>query len=177
MLTLGAAAAADGKHYPATFCQHHSNPDQPSESRMLTSQFGRIINDANRALTVVCPIIRDSLRGGGIDRVKVWGIHRNCPPSTPEFSECPGTNRCIFRVMTETGDTIRTTRTGNMVRIDEQTPQNTGNTRFIAVNFSDIDVRDFTNANALGTGSTYVLTCTISRDAELSSYYVGERTE
>ncbi len=169
------AQAADGKTYPATVCERWNAPENAPRSAMAVSQFGRIINQSNnQRLGIVCPIVRDSMRGK-IERIKAWGIHRNCA-GRGEGQTCPGNSRCTFRIMQMSGDQARSSSPAAnepMVRVDESQQA----AAIIAVGWVNLSVPDFTSANGTGpSGSTFVLFCRLAPGAELSSIYIGEET-
>lgn len=170
---LDPAMAADGKTFPATICQRHTDAENaPGRSRVV-SQFGRIINrHPSLNLRVVCPLPRDSMRRG-IERVKVWGLHRGCL-SVAQGELCPGVNRCVFRVMDMRAEVPREQLIRNLERIDESG----GAAAILAANFPPISVPSFTSAAGFGnTGSIFVLFCDLAPGAELTSIYLGEGTE
>jgi hypothetical protein len=165
----GAAHASDGKTWPATICQYWGGTSNASKSDFIVSQFGRILNDANKRLSVVCPLERDS-QTHKIEELRVFAISNNCV-AAGQNQACAGlTTRCTFRVMNLTGDWIRFTSTQTLKRFDES---NQPEARMTA-RWTNVSVPSFGSGTALHNGSSFVLFCEIGPHEELSGIYLQE---
>ncbi len=189
VLPTGVATAADGKSYPGTICQYWTAPASAQNARrgrMEVSQFGWVGNKAGASnrLGLVCPLIRDSMRSG-IERVLVRASHPSCGNSTSNNASgkglpCPGESRCTLRVMNGNADMVRNDGGGerDLVRINEPNASNASDTSaFMALNWQNVPVPDFTNAMDHTQGSTLVLFCRIAAGVRITSIYVGEGTD
>lgn len=173
----GSAGAADGKTYPGSICQYWTAPvsdRNAKRNKMQVSQFGWVGNDpaANFRLGVVCPLVRDSMRGGGLERVMVRGFHPNCPGGRGD--ECPGNTECTLRIMQGIEGPPRTPEPGtrSMVRFHS----GGGPAATMLAGWTDIQIPDFTDAEDLSQGSTIVLFCRLAPGARINMIYVGEAT-
>jgi hypothetical protein len=169
-LTLsGAAQASDGKTWPATICQRWTGTGNPSASYLDVSQFGRLINKANKRYGVVCPIMRDSL-SHKIEEIRVFARSSNCV-AAGEGQSCAGLpTRCTMRVMNQTGDIIRSESTKTLVRFDEDG----GSVAWLTAKWTNISAPNFGSGVALHNGSTFVMFCEIGVNEQLSGFYLQE---
>lgn len=177
LLPLNAVLAADGKSYPGTICQYWTAPvsdGNAKRSRLQVSQFGWVGNDpaANNRIGVVCPLVRDSMRGG-IERVMVRGWHPDCPSTSGHH--CPGNNECTLRIMQGIeGPPRQEFEPVEMVRWEVGDAG--GRDAAMMANWRNISVPDFTDAAQPSQGSTIVLFCRIAPGARINFIYVGEET-
>jgi hypothetical protein len=165
----GAANASDGKTWPATVCQYWGGASNASKSDFVVSQFGRILNDANTRLSVVCPVERDS-QTHKIEDLRVFATSQNCV-AAGQNQACAGlTTRCTFRVMNLTGDWIRFTSQQTVKRIDNS---NQPEAR-MAARWTNISVPNFGIGESMHNGSSCVLFCEIGPQESLTGIYLQE---
>lgn len=184
VMPISTIFAADGKTYPGSICQYWTAPVEEGNAKrnkFQVSQFGWVGNDpaANNRIGIVCPIIRDSQRGG-IERVMVRGFHPNCPPGNG--NRCPGDNECVLRIMQGLDGpprrTIPSSGLQEMARWNDASPRTVSDGVFATLLWgaTNISIPDFTNSQDPSQGSTIVLFCRIEPGVRINFIYVGEET-
>jgi hypothetical protein len=159
------ATAADGKMYPATFCQMQTGQQGIDRNDFRVSQFGKIANHSGRTMRVVCPVIRD-VQGHNFDFGSVLAITKGSERV-----------RCNLRAMNPGADrTLGQTGFISAVKIGPQPPSPPDN-RWEIVQFLSFPVpskQSGLGGGAALTGAMYVIVCDIPSGGELMSYYFVE---
>jgi hypothetical protein len=176
LLPLESAIAADGKSYPGSICQYWTAPltdGNAKRNKLQVSQFGWVGNhpSANNRIGIVCPLVRDSMRGG-IERIMVRGFDPDCPPSSGR--NCPGNNECTLRIMPGLEGTPR--REIGPQEMARWNDASSGSNATLLAGFTNISIPDFTNAEDPSQGSTIVLFCRIEPGVRINFIYVGEES-